>query len=516
MSSYHFVTGVDTSSSASIAAYINSLTYSLESHPKWFSLNQSNSWNISKCTFCAFNAFAGMDVRVEARIPGGVKSFVVDVMGAKKGTDSEGWQETFLSSILRSLRSSDFDDNCALFMKSKRALDGLFSPQIEMKFLESATKLFHKGRLLGSPAGPHLAGNHDNFLTLGVVGYFCSTGRPEISIGFLKPFVEKDSQLQGLMMSCLLQSSTSKTVVSILTNICVLDKQGLALKMITEGETATYGQLADFLMSRGDFAKAECFATECLKSFPTDFANWHRLIKIKIALKQPEKALVILNNAPMSAYPESDFFKALPKPVLISLPGTSQTENEPANSSALTILEKLKSQNLRGTFKRAYELLVEIYQTLGWDGLLECRSKVFVMEKEYLTEGDIRVTSEDDGNSKTTVEVISESQLKSPLNEPLSFPPLPSPHFLRSTGKKLCERWLDNLILILFEDLRIFSLYEEELKLKKESGKGVKEWLLLGQLSQRLQHIVQGIIIIFYSLHCRKRQSWLIKSVYLQ
>ena len=152
-----------------------------------------------------------MDVRVEARIPGGVKSFVVDVMGGRKGTDSEGWQETFLSSILRSLKSfDDFDfseDNAAIFMKSKRSLDGFFTLQTEMKFLETATKLFHKGRQLGSPAGPHLAGNHDNFLTLGVVGYFCSTGRPEIAVGFLKPFAEKDPQLKGLMMSSLLQSS---------------------------------------------------------------------------------------------------------------------------------------------------------------------------------------------------------------------------------------------------------------------------------------------------------------------
>ena len=196
------------------------MTYSLESNQKWFSLgsrNQSNSWNISKCTFCAFNAFSGIDVRVEARIPGGVKSFVVDVMGGKKGTDSEGWNETFLSSILRSLRSFDLSETSSeLFMKSKRSLDGLFTLQIEMKFLEIATKLFHKGRQLGSPKGPHLAGNHDNFLTLGIVEYFCSTGRPEISIGFLKPFVEKDPQLKGLMISCLLKSSKYVIIIRII------------------------------------------------------------------------------------------------------------------------------------------------------------------------------------------------------------------------------------------------------------------------------------------------------------
>lgn len=222
MSSYHFVSGVDTSSSASIAAYINSLTYSLESRQKWFkSPVSSNSWNISKCTFCAFNAFEGTDVRVEARIPGGVKSFVVDVLGTKKGTDADCWQETFISSILRTLRdcaiySDDYNKefhnfagvNDDTFKCAKRCLDGLFTLQTEMKFLETATKLFYKGRQLGTPRGPHLAGNHDNYLTLGVVGYFCLTGRPEISIGFLKGFVEKDPALKCLMFKCLLLAST--------------------------------------------------------------------------------------------------------------------------------------------------------------------------------------------------------------------------------------------------------------------------------------------------------------------
>ena len=316
--------------------------------------------------------------------------------------------------------------------------------------------------------------------------------------------------------------------------ILLLDNQGLALRKISNEEVVPYGQIADFLMSRGDFFKAEQFAAESLKSSPTDFSNWHRIIKIKIALKQPEKALIILNNAPMSAYPENDFFKTLPKPVLISLPGTNAADSPADSSAALSILEKLKSQNLRGTFKGAYELLVEIYKELGWDGLLDCRSRVFVMEREYMSDSGDKGDDEKDKDvvsSHSAEEAVdnsqSSTQLKSPLNEPLSFPVLPSPQFLRSTGKNLCERWLDNLILILFEDLRIFSLYEEELRLKKESGKGVKEWLLLGKLSMRLQHTVNTvrfmkmILISLYYIHThtftiiRKKLSWRFRSVFL-
>lgn len=35
--SYHYVSGVDASSSAALAAYINSLTYELDQNPAWFS-----------------------------------------------------------------------------------------------------------------------------------------------------------------------------------------------------------------------------------------------------------------------------------------------------------------------------------------------------------------------------------------------------------------------------------------------------------------------------------------------
>ena len=271
--------------------------------------------------------------------------------------------------------------------------------------------------------------------------------------------------------------------------------------MISNFDNVPFGELADFLISRNEFLKAEDFAIESLKSSPIDFSNWYRIVKIKIALKQNEKALVILNNAPMSAYPENDFFKTLPKPILISLPGTTAVDST-TNSQTLLILEKLKSQNLRGTFKGAYELLIEIYKEIGWDGLLDCRSRVFVMEKEYIKQDMTAGVTADlsgsgvrgatTGANNLTADDAADTAifLKSPLNEPLSFPSLPSPHFLRSTGKKLCERWLDNLILVLFEDLRIFSLYEEELRVKRENGKGVKEWLLLGKLSMRLKHVV--------------------------
>ena len=277
------------------------------------------------------------------------------------------------------------------------------------------------------------------------------------------------------------------------------------MKMLSTCTPHVYPQLADFLLSRGDLEKADHFASESLKFFPNDFRNWRRLIQIKIARGQVEKALAILNNAPMmtAANGDGEFYKSLPKPVLISLPGIEQS-NTQSQFNQQSVLEKLKAPGLKGTFRAAYELLIEIYRAVGWDALLEFRSKVFIMERELLCESaEINIDLNEKDNMDVQNDIVqtdaSESPslhnppIKSPLNEPVQLLSLPDTNFLSQTGKKLCERWLDNLILILFEDLRIFALFTEELKQQvKVVQRGVKEWYLLGRLARRLGHLEES------------------------
>lgn len=80
VSSYHFVLGADASSSASIAAYVNSLNYSLETSTGWF---RTNPWKIVRSVYCSYDAFTGLDIRVEARMPGGVTAYAVSSSGNK-------------------------------------------------------------------------------------------------------------------------------------------------------------------------------------------------------------------------------------------------------------------------------------------------------------------------------------------------------------------------------------------------------------------------------------------------
>ncbi len=143
--SYHYVSGVDASSSAALAAYINSLTYELDQNPGFFS--SKAAYKLKSGAYCCFNAFSRVDVRVEVRIPGSVDAYVVDLRGERHETTTEIWQEVYLSALLRAILYAD-DANYRL--AGYRKLDPISSPDAEHRFLQAAENLFFKGWQLGS------------------------------------------------------------------------------------------------------------------------------------------------------------------------------------------------------------------------------------------------------------------------------------------------------------------------------------------------------------------------------
>lgn len=60
------------------------------------------------------------------------------------------------------------------------------------------------------------------------------------------------------------------------------------------------------------------------------------------------------------------------------------------------------------------------------------------------------------------------------------------------TNKRLCERWLDNLFMVLYEDLRVYTIWRAELAHYKAQSlpyrKTGTEWEILGELALRLHH----------------------------
>ena len=118
--------------------------------------------------------------------------------------------------------------------------------------------------------------------------------------------------------------------------------------------------------------------------------------------------------------------------------------------------------------KRACQLLMELVLQIGWNKLLEYRSEVFVMEREY--------SSSDSSVNKLNKDI--------PIN-------------LRK--KRICERWLDQLFLDVYGDLLV-------------SGKGIAaedakytglEWELLGLTQLRVWNWQEAVTCLRTSIAAR-------------
>ncbi|KAG8984742.1 hypothetical protein FRB90_005133 [Tulasnella sp. 427] len=69
---------------------------------------------------------------------------------------------------------------------------------------------------------------------------------------------------------------------------------------------------------------------------------------------------------------------------------------------------------------------------------------------------------------------------------------LPSSDGFSFSNKRLCERWLDNLFMVLYEDLRIWTIFRAEVAHYKTQHVAYRktgtEWEILGELGLRLHH----------------------------
>ncbi|CCH60101.1 hypothetical protein TBLA_0C02970 [Henningerozyma blattae CBS 6284] len=104
--------------------------------------------------------------------------------------------------------------------------------------------------------------------------------------------------------------------------------------------------------------------------------------------------------------------------------------------------------------KLVCSILVELKDEIGWNELLELRSKVFVMEKEYAAGTTESTLNVQEANGNSTISLTNKFRTK-----------------------RLCERWLDDLFLDLYEDLCISTSIQEDKATAKYSG---LEWELLG------------------------------------
>jgi Chs5-Arf1p-binding protein BUD7/BCH1 len=166
-------------------------------------------------------------MRVEVKIPGGVKAYAVDDHGTKyfpvlKGTNGRQeatellWLETYVSGIIRSILYADDE---AYRITGYRRLNPVPNKAAEKRFLEAAARLFVNGiacdpvRImvawqLGSDAEVQVATIATNHLTSALLKYFSTAGRFEQGVSLFTKLRESDPEVNLLLAQLYLDMGT--------------------------------------------------------------------------------------------------------------------------------------------------------------------------------------------------------------------------------------------------------------------------------------------------------------------
>lgn len=560
-----YFTGVDTSNTASIAAHLQNIANLMTNKLQyWF--GEKKHWKVPELTYCTFNAFSKIDLRVTVHIPGKFEMQIIGQDGKlinDKLTDEELdklWSETFLTSIVRAvLESEDGDEvnkvgGLVEVRKINPFNNGITSKELLNNFLLAFEQLFFQGVKLG-----------------------CNVEIPQPTIinnylvdGFIKVIQLTQSYDRGIEVLQKLHK-VEPSVISLIAKLQLLKQDEIeAVKTMNQGiqENRRDSDLlvlqAEFCLEKKKPELALELAKQAVKSSPSDFKTWAILVQIYTKLGDFENALLTLNSCPMNSHKEKYFLKRvvpiksnddlhLPSPTDVTLDQVSNLQSNEISYEQRNLdpsLVNLPAGNLKSTFAKAYDLLTEIVVKTGWESLLKYRAKVFVMEEEYRkdrqssatgvgvgvngsqTRKNSTTSTANNGTEAPPTTSATANTTSPPDSDAASTVAIKSPGPSNDTEdttsnvsyddefrkKRLCERWLDNLFMLLYEDLRAYTMWQAESlhfqAQQMEYKKTTLEWEILGSIAFRLKHFKEGSIAFANALSGRfsaKSQRELLK-----
>ncbi|KAL4810021.1 Chs5p-Arf1p-binding proteins-domain-containing protein [Aspergillus unguis] len=521
---YHHATGIDASSSASLAAYVNTLV----ANP----LDKTNK--VVSGIYCCYNAFSHLDMRVEVKIPGSLESYCIDERGDKRVATEALWLETFLCGVLRAYSYADDGSGDAIRkIVGVRRFNPVTNTEMEHRFLDAAERLFFLGRQLSSDPETQVPNTVSNHLTAGLLKYIQTTGRYASGINLFEKLRTRDVEVSSLLAQVFKMADEEVQAVRLMYD---------ALQDVPM-DYALLDCQASFCASKGEGEIALECAKRAVTAAPSEFSTWARLGEVYVSLEQWDLALLTLNSCPMFTYQDKDTPR-MPQPSRIMLPILAESmldeidEGQPRQGDPHDYvhpsLRRLHAATYQGTFLKAYNLLTKVAAAIGWDQLLRVRSEVFVMEEEYRTErqhstskqsvhssdespeetnGNGEQANGDGGPVETVTETVNGDGDGHPPEHSIERPeqtvasevvksgnedPDPShTSYTQFNNKRLCERWLDNLFMVLYEDLRIYTIWRTEVAQFRQQAmeykKSATEWEILGELAERLHHFDEAI-----------------------
>ncbi|GMM36722.1 exomer complex subunit [Saccharomycopsis crataegensis] len=492
ISTFLYYTGVDTTSSSSIAAHLNLLANVISSTSQiWF--GKPKHWKVQQATYAVYNVFSKVDTRVTVHIPGKVETMIIDSKGEPIQETDRLWLETFVSATIRSLLSCSTEEEEINPVVECRNLNPFPTIELARQFLDAYEVLFFEGPKLGCDIDVQIPTLVSNYFTDCFMKTLELTNEYDYGLGILERLKEKDTCVLSLIANVYFMKDQEVKAINMLYNSIQLRPRDANLLML-QTEYCIKKEMYDFALT--------C-ATHAVKASPSEYKPWSLLVKVYTIIGDFENALLTLNSCPMiphrdkfhlrrvvGASPES---MHLPLPIDATLDEVSALNAQDVAAEHQSVdpnLLSLPAANLKSTFAKAYELLTEIVHRTGWEQLLKYRAKVFVMEEEYRKD-----------KSKSSSKNASTENQATPNPEAVKSPEVPDTHsdnneetsILQAFKKKrLCERWLDNLFMLLYEDLRAFKMWQAEFihfqSQRLVYKKNTLEWELLGSIAYRLHN----------------------------
>lgn len=405
---------------------------------------------------------------------------------------------------------------------------------------------------MGSDSVVQVPTSVSNHLTSGLLRYLQTTGRYASGINLFEKLRTQSVEVSSLLAKVLFMGNEEvngvQTLYQSLQDIpmdyVMLDTQ--AEFLLQKALSADSPEEKDARLKMA----MRC-ADRSTIAAPSEFGTWARLAQVYVAMEDWENALTILNSCPMFTYQDKDT-PLMPEPKDIHLPVLQETrldeiDSEPESRYSEQVdpsLIGLRAATYKGTFKAAYAILAEMTSKIGWDTLLKIRSNVFVMEDEYRTEkheatqpaakrnssvdgikepsdaatnGEEESADEDEtpkesadklapnGDSnevekpsstidpnEVKADTENVSSLSLSLLLVLMLQAANDEHLSKLNTKRLCERWLDSLFMVLYEDLRVYTIWRTQMAQYRaqqmQYKKSAEEWQILGDLAERLQH----------------------------
>lgn len=542
VSTFLYYTGVDTSNLASIAAHLQGLATLISSHPQYW-YNEKKYWKVLELTYCCYNAFSKVDMRVTVHIPGKFESVVVASNGKIVDNLNEReldqlWTETFVSAMVRCLLDSEAEEankagGLVEIRRENPFIQGLkVSEELLANFFEGFERLFWDGPTLGCTIDSPKPTYVQNYLVDAFMRCVGLTQKFSEALQIVARLERQNASVAVLRAKVLLMADEEIKAVQIMRDRIKDDDRDLEMLLLE----------VQFLLDKKKPDLALHLAKQAVQSSPSDFKAWVMLVTVHTKLNDFENALFSLNSCPMNTIRENFCLKRvvtvepgaenihLPSPVDVTLEHVTDLLSAMLIAEQTTLDQELAympAANLKLTFAVAYDLLTEIALKTGWEQLLKYRANVFVMEEEYRKDknnSSKRTSQADIPASETGATSIlaadtnghdSLGDQKLALRDDLSTTAVKSPARGKDTDatgldyrkKRLCERWLDNLFMLLYEDLRVYTMWQSELvrfqAQQTEYKRSALEWEILGQLAFRLKHFKEGSVAFTHTLQQR-------------